>query len=480
MHARSSNSPLVGWGWLACAAVAILALLINPIGYVGGHNDDWRYLEAARCWAASGGACVPTNHWATRWPLLASMTAASISFGESRTALGLAMLPWWIGAIVMTGWLGRLWIDRLTGLVAAALLATTPVFTQSALQPNIDIVELALQLAALVGATIAYRRQSRGAALVAGFLAAVAVQSRDTSFLFCAVCAFAWLMLARGRRRILLWALAGFGMTMAVELVIYGAATGDALLRYRLALHHALIPTDELPAGFDLGQRPLFNPAYIANWRREMGIHWWWPVDPWLNLIASPRIAVTLAGSALLGATHWRWLAPQVRTVIIRATLLAFLVAILLVYALAIDPKPRTFLMLVALASLVAGASLSAALVARRALVPIVAVALVMGLNLVTLTRISSTREFEILATRWTDQHGGDISIDPASLSTLALVPNIASLPTDASNRAYRIVGGNEPCSAYEGKTIDRSAVIGGGQLCLQDLRRDEPRLSPR
>jgi 4-amino-4-deoxy-L-arabinose transferase-like glycosyltransferase len=475
MLPRTSLAPLSKWGWLACAAVAILALLINPIGYIGGHNDDWRYLEAARCWVA-GGPCLPANHWATRWPLLASIAATSVTLGESRAALGLAMLPWWIACIALLGWLGRMWVDRNAGLFASALLATTPVFTQSALQPNIDIVELALQLAALGAATVAYRQQSKVAALVAGLVAALAVQSRETSILFCAAAALAWLLLPRGRREILLWTLAGFGAAMAIEMVAYGMAAGDALFRYRIALQHGAVPTDELPIGFDLSQRPLFNPAYIANWRREMGIHWWWPVDPWLNLIASPRIGFTLVAGALLGATHWRWLGPSVRIVIVRATLLALLIALLIVYVLAIDPKPRVFLMLVALAALAAGASLSAAIARRAALVPMVAVALVTGLNLVTLTRISSTREYEILAARWADEHRGDISVDPASLSTLALVPAIKRLPIDGRTTAYKIIGGNEPCRAYRGRTIGRSAVIGGGQLCLQQMRSDRPR----
>ncbi len=468
------------WGLVLCIAIALAALLINPIGYVGGHNDDWRYLQAARCWLSNNDPCIPTNHWATRWPTLAALAGAIRILGESRTSVGLAMLPWWIAAIALAGWLGRLWIDRTAGLVAAAVLAATPVVTQSALQPNADLVELAMQLAALVAATIAYRGQSRGAALTAGLFAALAVQSRDTSLLPCAAAALAWLTLKRGPRRILWWTLAGFAAAVAAEQIIYAVATGDPLFRYRLALAHGTIPTDELPVNFDLEQSPLLNPAYIANWRREMGLHWWWPLDPWLNLIASPRIGFSLIGAALLGIVHWRMLTPAIRGRLRAAGVLTMLVVMLLIYGLAIDPKPRMMMMLAAFSSLVIGASLSAAIRTRRAMVPGAVVILMIGLGLLTLARISNTHTFEALAGRWIAEHQEAISIDPNSRSTLALVAGTSTLPSTPSVNGWRIMGGNEPCSAYDGRTIDRSPVTGGGQLCLQDLRPLTARTNPR
>lgn len=468
------------WAWLACALIALAALLVNPIGYVGGSGDDARYVEAAQCWAQERLACLPTNHWAARWPVVAPIAVMSTWLGESRAAVALAALPGWLGGLVLLGWLARLWVDRLTGLIAAALLGVTPVFTAAALQPSIDTIELAFQLAALVAATIAYRDQSRPLAIVAGALAALAVQSRDTSILFCGVCALVWLLLEPAPRRKLLWAITGFAGVMAVELTGYWLTTGDPLYRYGLSLAHVQILSQELPAGFDTRQSPLLNPYYIANWRREMGVHIWWPLDPWLNLFASPRIGYLLSGAVLLGITQWRGVEPRVRRLLARVIGAVLLIALTLVYVLAIDPKPRMFLLLAATAALVSGAMVSAAWSGRRHLVPLVIVGLLALLGIFALSRMAHIREFEAVAGRWMMQHPGNVAIDQEAVSTLTLVDGIDQLPLFPSARRYRLAGGNQSCDRYGGILIDQSAVHGSGQICLIDTWPSSPEATRR
>ena len=459
------------WAWTLCAAFALLVVVINPVGYFGGRSDDWHYLEAAHCWAMSGKFCLPVNHWETRWPAFAPIAMATSWFGETRVVVGLAALPAWVSAIVLIGWLGRLWVDRVTGLVAAAVLTATPVFAQAALQPGVDTVELAMQLAALLTATIAYQGQRRGLAFFAGMLAALAVQARDTSFLFCMASAVAWLALDRDRRKILLWAIPGVGMPLLVEFAAYWASTGDALFRYHLALGHGTIPSEELPRQFDTSQNPLFNRAYIANWRREMGIVWWWPIDPWLNLLASPRIGFTFIGAMLLGGGCWGLLAKPVRRLFAFAIALVVMAAVLLVYGLGIDPKPRMFMLAASVASLFIGATISASIRLRRGAVPLVMLGLILALGVFTLTRLNSTSIFEEQAKRWMREHPGNLSLDPSVLSTIALAPGVRTLPSAAGRRDYRISGGNARCETYAGRVADRSAIVGGGQLCLMDVR---------
>ena len=106
------------WGWLAVAMLALVYLLIHPIGFTGGGADDSRYLDAARCWAAEGAMCQPDNHWASRWPALAPIAAGIGLFGEGRTSIGLGTLAGWTASIALVGLLGRLWLDRATGLLA--------------------------------------------------------------------------------------------------------------------------------------------------------------------------------------------------------------------------------------------------------------------------------------------------------------------------------------------------------------------------
>ena len=457
--------------WLLCALVALAALLVNPVGYVGGHFDDARYLEAAACWVKANSVCLPANHWAARWPVVAPIAVLSGLIGESRATVGLSALTGWICSIVLLGWLGRLWVDRRAGLIAAALLAGTPIVTMAALQPGVDTIELAFQLAALVTATIAYRRQSRPLALLAGGLAALAVQSRDTSILFCIASALAWLSLKREPRQILLWAIPGFAAVMSIELAAYWLATGNPLYRYSLSLAHVGIASQELPAGFDTRQSPLFNPNYIASWRREMDIHVWWPLDPWLNLLASPRIGYLLLGAALLLLIGWRSTGPRVRRLLLEVISAALLIATVLVYGLAIDPKPRMFLLLAAAAALASGSMVSAAWIAGRPLVPMVLVGLVIALGLVTLSRTPHVREFEAVAARWVSEHPGDLAVDRDTVPTLRLTRGLDTLPFTPSARRYRLAGGEQPCDRYGGIVVDQSPVHGGGRICLIDTR---------
>ena len=328
-----------------------------------------------------------------------------------------------------------------------------------------------MQLAALLAATIAYKGQRPSSAFIAGMLAALAVQARDTSFLFCVASAIAWLALDWERRKVLLWAIPGVGIPMLVESAAYLASTGDLLFRYHLALDHGTIPSEELPPQFDTSQSPLFNRAYVANWRREMGITWWWPIDPWLNLLASPRIGFTFIGATLLGVGCWTSLEKPVRRLFAFAISLGLFVGVSLVYGLGVDPKPRMFMLTAAVACLFIGATISASVRLRQEAVPLVLLGLILALGLFTLTRLNSTLEFERLAKRWMTEHPGNLSLDPAVLSTIALAPGVRTLPSAVEGRDYRINGSNEHCEAHAGRVADRSEIVGGGRLCLMDVR---------
>ena len=96
--------------------IAVAALLIAPIGYVGGGADDSHYLEAARCWSAAGFPCLPENHWASRWPSVAPIAVATGLLGESRLTVGLGPLFAWIACISLVAALGTKWFDHTTGL----------------------------------------------------------------------------------------------------------------------------------------------------------------------------------------------------------------------------------------------------------------------------------------------------------------------------------------------------------------------------
>jgi len=453
------------WGWIAVAMVALFYLLIHPIGFTGGGADDSRYLVAARCWAANGALCLPDNHWASRWPALAPIAAGIGLFGEGRTSIGLGTMIGWAASIALVGLLGRLWFDRATGLLAAALFASIPLVSAWATQPSVDLIELAFQLGALALASLAYRRQSVAMAVAAGVAAAVAVQSRETSLLFCGVAALAWLMLDRERRGVLLWALAGFGGAMALEMVAYAAATGDPLARYRLSLGHVAIASPELQQWVDTSRSPLLNPDYIAGWKRAAGIELWWPIDPWLNLLASPLIGIWLVAAIGMGFAY----KGDERRIVGRIGLGAGLVAVLLVYVLAVDPKPRMFLLAGAAGVLVIGWAVVGFVRRGKAAVPLAVVAMLLASGAVVIASLPDTRAIEGAARDWIAAHPGRIESDPRTIGALTLLPEARALPPVGSGRPLRLVLATTGCAALAG---DRATVIAerrsaAGSLCL-------------
>jgi 4-amino-4-deoxy-L-arabinose transferase-like glycosyltransferase len=448
------------------ALVAIAAVLIAPIGYVGGGADDTHYLDAARCWSAAGFPCLPDNHWASRWPAVAPIAVATGLLGESRLTVGLGPLAAWIACIGLVAALGSFWFDRATGYLAAALIAATPVVSQVALQPGADTAELAFQLAALLLATLAYNRQSPILAVVAGVMAAIAVQARDTSILFCGASCLAWFLLQRGRRNVLLWAFAGIAAVVALDLISYSIATGDPFFRYRLALGHVNVPSAELAASVDTSRSPLFNPDYIAGWKREAGIQVWWPIDPWLNLLWSPRIGSILLGTLLVLPIGWTRLPRHWKRLVLISGGFALLVSAGLIYGLAVDPKPRMFFALVAACSLALAAVTVAAVRNGRGAVPGTITALVAAAGLFILSMFTNTHALEAHAREWIRANPNAIEIDPSTISTLTLVSEARSLPLAGSGRPLRIHGTNATCAAFRQPVVARVGDS-GAELCL-------------
>jgi 4-amino-4-deoxy-L-arabinose transferase-like glycosyltransferase len=425
--------------WLAIAAFALLCILINPAGYIGASGDDGRYRDAALCWVANGGMCLPHDHWSSRWPVIAPVAAGIALFGDSRAAIGLGPLLYWAAALALIAQLGRRWISEDSGKIAVAILAATPILTSQALQPTADVAEFAFQLAALLAATQAYRFESRRWAVAAGVFAGLAFEVRETSALFIAASALAWLFLERGRRNILLPAVAGLVATIGAEMLVYAAATGDPLGRYRLAFGHVAIATSELPAGFDTGQNPLFNPAYIASWKREAGIVWAWPLDPWLNLLASLRIGATLWAGILATLLFRRTLAPPRRRGLALVAGGALLVSGLLIYGLALDPKSRLFLLLAAAAAIIAGGYIGSALRRPGNLLATALLGLFFAVSLPVLYASPTILPLEPAARRWIDRHGEMIETDPTTRAYLAFVPGADRLAPVGSGRPLRL-----------------------------------------
>lgn len=460
--------------FVAAALVAVAAAGISPVGYVGAGHDDDHYLAAARCWVAHSAPCVPTNHWWARWPLIAPIAGSITLLGESRFSVQLAPALWWALALGMTGWLGNAWFGWRSGAIAVALLGSTPVVAIDAFNPNIDVPELALQLCALAAATAAYRRQSPIMACAAGLLAGLAVQARETSLLFLVAAAVVWFTLPPEKRKVLGWSVAGVASAQFLEMLAYALAIGDPLTRFRLAIGHTNFPTDQLPNGFHSDRGPILNPDFMRSWKREMHVNLWWPIDPWLNLFASPLSGMLLATGTIALAFLARKLPPQQRRGVARLLCGAMLIALGLVYVLAVDPKTRMFMALHAALSIASGAAIAAALDGESKGLPAALALIPVWAGVFVMAHYTTSAPAEARARTWIARYGADIEIFPGAASYLTFMPEVRALSPSGSGRRYLLTTAATPCDELidprpghgNGVVID-SFSDSSGRLCL-------------
>lgn len=423
---------------IGAVLVAAMLFLLNPIGYVGGGYDDYRYLEAARCWVEQGG-CVPTDHWARRWPLIAPTALVLRVAGESRAALMVVPLCYAVASVALLSALVTRRFGGRAGVLAGGLFAFTPLVSGTATDLGIDLAELTFVLAALLAADGAIARNDRIAPWIAGLAAGLAIQSRPTGLVVLpAVLALFWLA---GRRRAVLPFLTAAALPSLAEALAYAVAAGDPLLGWRLSLGHGRIPSSELSPAVDTSRSPLLNPDFIAGWRRPMGIEVHWTIDGLLNYLADPAVALTLGATLVLAALEWRRFRArdaEGRTLIYAAALAAGWFGAL-TYGLAIDPKPRMFLV-----PLAAAVAVLAVLVTRRWAISrplaLAIVALIASKGVSAVLNRTTMAGTAAIAPAAIAAGGPDLAIDRRTAQSLALVPAAARLPLSRGARERRPV----------------------------------------
>lgn len=432
---RARHVPACALALLPVLLLALAIAAINPIGFIGGGSDDWQYLDAARCIVAQGG-CLPATHWAARWPLVLPTAATIALFGESREAIMLVPLAFGLSGIALF----VVTMARGFGAQAAAIggiaLVASPMVGGELTALAIAAPEFCFIMAAIACLT----RGSPRATALAGVLFALAVMTRATALACLPILALAaaW----RGEWRRAVPFLAGFAAPLAIEAAGYWLATGDAGHGWRLALGHGQLATSELSAGVDTTRSPLLNPEFIAGWSRAMGIEVHWTIDPVLNLLADPRGGPTLIVALALILLHRRGIG--------RAPLLLLGAGALyfgaLTYGLAVDPKPRMFVPVIA-----AGAAIIGVLGARgwreRARVPI----MMLLVLLIAITAAVAHERFamariERVADTWARAGPDALAFDATAQRALTLSPAVRASPSpDAASLLAVIAQG--PCA---------------------------------
>lgn len=420
---------LVERPFLPVAALALILMALNPVGYVGGGWDDWYYLDAARC-AADHGYCLPGDHWARRFTLVAPLGWSIALLGESRVVLWLVPAAYSLIALALLVSIVARQFGRPAALVAGLALLLTPAFGERMLHVGVDIPELAFALAAVLCLQRCARLGSGRWAMASGALLALAILTRPTALAMLPLFIGALLLVPPLRRFVIPL---GFGIVAPVllEAAAYWIAAGDPLLPWKLSLAHGAIPSTELQNGVDFSQSPLFNVAFIDGWRPAAGIEVHWTIDAFLNLLAHPATSFTLFGALALLVFNGRRLGqPEAggRTIplLILAAALYFGV---LVYALAIDPKPRMFLPVIAVAATVIGVLAPLAWRNRHRVLPaLVAVALTAG-GVAGAMRQPDVKPIVRAAGELLRAHRGPLTVERISARLLALEPLAAALP---------------------------------------------------
>lgn len=214
-------------------AVLALGLAISWVGYYGA--DDSSYLAAMLAWADDP-PFLGTDHWSLRHALILPGAAVFAAFGPSEVGGAIMPLISVVGSVVIIYfWIAGVF-DRLTGFIAALLVATMPLLTVDATRATPDPVEAFF---VLLGCFLFFRagQATRQVPWLigAGLAFGLAWLTRETMVF--ALLAMSVLFLAGFRvPRVKYFIMAGaFLAIVGAEFGIYTIATGDPLYRINIA-----------------------------------------------------------------------------------------------------------------------------------------------------------------------------------------------------------------------------------------------------
>lgn len=444
------------FGHYAAVLLALaVVLLINPVGYIGGGQDDARYLFAARCWVEHG-LCLPTNHWEGRWPVFAPIAALVHLFGESRSIVQLWPLISSAAAALLIAEITRRAFGQRAAIFVAIVFVSLPTFALQLLTPSVEAIELAFVLSAIL-CILNWRTSDKPAwAFAAGLCFALAFQVRETSIAAAAVTFLAlYFTDKKPRVRDLAWAGAGFALPLFVEFAAYQWATGDFLFRRELSLAHTKIPSSQLDPSVDVSGSPILDPNIIGGWKREPGIKLHWLVDGPLNLIFNARAGFSLLLTPLLLLVGKKYLSASDRRAAWMLLGFAWIYIAIINYFFAMDPKPRVMLIALAASSVALGLAGARLWQAGRKPLIVASMGAVMVGSAFLIAGFLRPIWAERQAQKWVAQHPQSIEIDVMTRRYLTLAPNLRNLPNYGADKPYAMSVSEGPCQDW----LDRAEL---------------------
>ena len=281
-HHRDAVAQRGASGWVLdlclIGAIAWGSIAWSWVGFAG--SDDAAYIGAAHTWLH--GVPAPSGFFGDlRFPVIWPITGAIALFGDHESSVVLPTVGYALGCLAVT-YLGvRLLAGRAAGLLAAVLLAASPLFSGLASTPGDDIPELFFNEISLFLFLYAARRQVGGGwrFYAAGIAAGLAFMTRESTVALLGLYSVLFLVGFGGRRGVY-WIMAGgFATVFGAEMAGYTVWTGDPLYRVRLVLAAAQHPDPVLAKGlldFSAGRvfhiSPLIDPFPFALAHPEFGL----------------------------------------------------------------------------------------------------------------------------------------------------------------------------------------------------------------
>ena len=286
---------VVGWSWGAHVAGGSDSYCYLNLAEVlaAGHTRQVQPIAANLPWPDAGWAFVPAGHIpapGTDAAIVAICPAGYPLLMAGARALGGRDAMFWIVplmgglAVWLTFVLGRQVAGPPAGLLAAVLIATSPVFLYQIVQPMSDVPTTALWLLAIVLAWRAAERTDVRAPMLAGAAAGAALVVRPNLVPLAAVVAV-WI--AAGRRdrlrSLVAFAIAAAPfmlLVMALQNAMYGgplrSGYGDLALLFRL--ENIRPNLERYPVWLVQTETPLVLLALAAPWavsERSRRTVWW-------------------------------------------------------------------------------------------------------------------------------------------------------------------------------------------------------------
>jgi 4-amino-4-deoxy-L-arabinose transferase-like glycosyltransferase len=337
------------WSWVAALLTVTYVLLLIRYAWIGfSESDDVFYATAAQQWV--GHFHLAANHWGLRHAIVLPMALGFAVFGRNEMTLVFPSLLYFVLLLGLSYVCVRRIAGYYGGLLAVALVASTPVIVSGASWVTTDLPETFFLLASVW--LFLYALETGGRVwqfVLCGIFAGLGLITRETSVVLAVFYGILMMRNYGGRRDIYLWIGVGVALVLAIDTAYLAGSGGDLLYRLHISQQGVKGDNPDMVAQFQTQQGldrfgSLAAPRWLQAWivlffNQNFGIL------PWLGLAATVYLSVkavsrirTISRMVLLLAAVWflvmsfvftfLWLVPRYQ--ILTAAALAMPLAIYL------------------------------------------------------------------------------------------------------------------------------------------------------